>query len=800
MGMASWGGPGDQPGRTRTRGRHARPLGPEPSTTPGRQPGSQERHDDHVTHGARERRLRHEGQRPPPERPGPLTRAVALVRTYLPRGNTLDDVTFRQRHDLLIWVLALHVPGLLAFGTWQGYGLVHSALESALPAVCVVFARLSRNRRLAGFFVTAGLVYSSSVLVHLSGGTIEAHFHFFILIGLIALYQDWVPFIWNALFTLVSHGIGGTLDPDGMYNHYAAQNRPWLWAAVHGVSVLAACVGVVVFWKHTEIVQQRNTRLATDLATAQTSAAQRQSVSELFVNLARRNQSLLDRQLDLIAELEQRERTPDALADLFKLDHLATRIRRNAESLLVLSGEETPRRWGRPIALADVVRAAAAEVEDFGRVDVLVNDHLVVAGRAVADLAHLLAELIENATAFSPPGADVRVVSHLSPGPASHLLSVEDTGVGMAPDAVASANTVLADPPEVDLRQPRLGLHVVGRLARRYGIRVQLAPTPGGGVTALVTLPDELVSEAPAGDMVAAGVAVAALGSGPTPAVHPARPPDGRMPPGPARRPAVPPGSYPFEDDYARAETPWMAAPLPPVASTGAAGVPPTASSPPPVPPRPLPAAAPEPPLPPLPPVGPDRRSARPDAADAPEPGDRLQRPPVGPDPRSAWPDAGFGPDPQSAWPDAGFGPDPRSATPDAGFAAQPAVPPITADGLVRRVPGANLSPSLRRPDDGDGDGDGVGVGAGAGSTGNAAGAGSGGFAGPGRWGAPAYSQESDLGPHPERDTERMRSMLSRFQTRQRAGRLAAQEEAAREEAVRDQADHGQSQQAQEDA
>ena len=136
-------------------------------------------------------------------------------------------------------------------------------------------------------------------------------------------------------------------------------------------------------------------------------AEQRAPGVELLVNLARRNQSLLDRQLGLISDLEQRERQPEVLDELFQLDHLATRIRRNAESLLVLSGDEPSRLWGQPVPLPEVVRAAAAEVEDYRRVDVQVNDHLEVAGRAVADLAHLLAELIENATTFSPPSKPV---------------------------------------------------------------------------------------------------------------------------------------------------------------------------------------------------------------------------------------------------------------------------------------------------------------------------------------------------------------------------------------------------------
>ena len=210
-------------------------------------------------------------------------------------------------------------------------------------------------------------------------------------------------------------------------------------------------------------------------------AEQREAVSELLVNLARRNQSLLNRQLGLISDLEQRERQPDVLDELFQLDHLATRIRRNAESLLVLSGDEPSRLWGQPVPLPEVVRAAAAEVEEYRRVDVQVNDHLEVVGRAVADVAHLLAELIENATTFSPPTRPVLVRSHLAPGePRGFVVSVEDIGIGMSDDELRRANDLLADAPEVDLRRATmLGFHVVARLAARYGIAVSVAADPG---------------------------------------------------------------------------------------------------------------------------------------------------------------------------------------------------------------------------------------------------------------------------------------------------------------------------------
>jgi signal transduction histidine kinase len=219
----------------------------------------------------------------------------------------------------------------------------------------------------------------------------------------------------------------------------------------------------------------------------------RKGIGDIFINLARRNQTLLDRQIEFIDQLEANEEDPDQLDNLFKLDHLATRMRRNAESLLVLAGAEPPRRRGRPVALADVVRVAIGEVEDFARIQLLALDEATVGGNVAVDLAHLLSELMENATHFSPPDTMVEIVGHRST--AGYILSVSDQGIGMSPDQLSEANTQLARPPLVGLALSRsLGFIVIGRLAQRFMVSVKLTASPSGGVTALVTLPTELVT------------------------------------------------------------------------------------------------------------------------------------------------------------------------------------------------------------------------------------------------------------------------------------------------------------------
>ena len=227
-------------------------------------------------------------------------------------------------------------------------------------------------------------------------------------------------------------------------------------------------------------------QVAVRVATEQ--AALRKSIGDMFLNLARRSQALIDRQLELIDGLERNEADPDALDNLFKLDHLATRMRRNAEDLIVLSGAEPPRRWSQPVPLVDVVRAALAEVEDYQRVELLPIDDVGVAGHAVSDVVHALAELIENAISFSPPGTKVQVAGQ--PVSNGYVLEIEDRGLGMSDEELVEANERLANPPMIDFALSRmLGLFVVGRLAQRYGLRVQLRHSWYGGVTALVLLP-----------------------------------------------------------------------------------------------------------------------------------------------------------------------------------------------------------------------------------------------------------------------------------------------------------------------
>ncbi|WCN79806.1 sensor histidine kinase [Micromonospora sp. LH3U1] len=236
----------------------------------------------------------------------------------------------------------------------------------------------------------------------------------------------------------------------------------------------------------------------TAVRTAIEQADLRRNVREVFLSLARRTQALVHRQLTLLDAMERREHDAEELEDLFRVDHLATRMRRNAENLIVLSGSTPGRAWRRNVPMVDVVRGAVAEVEDYTRVNVLPLGPISLAGRAVGDIIHLLAELIENGLSFSPPHTTVEVRGQLVAN--GFAIEIEDRGLGMSDEDLAAANHRIVDQSELNLANAaRLGLYVVSRLTERHGVRVRLKESAYGGTTAVVLIPLELVTETGAG-------------------------------------------------------------------------------------------------------------------------------------------------------------------------------------------------------------------------------------------------------------------------------------------------------------
>ena len=265
------------------------------------------------------------------------------------------------------------------------------------------------------------------------------------------------------------------------------------------------------------------------VAAAVDQAQLRKGVNQVFLNISMRNQSLLHRQLGMLDAMERQTSDPGALADLFRLDHLTTRMRRHAEGLIILSGSTPGRGWREPVPVVDVLRAAVAEVEDYVRVDVVSESRDLVAGNAVNDVIHLVAELVENAAAFSPPNTRIEVrADRVGTG---LVAEIEDRGLGLSQSELAEINGRLASPPEFDLaNSEQLGLFVVARLAARHGIRVALRESVYGGTTAIVVLPfGVIVREEEAGSH----------GHGESPADDRPRAPQGTVLAEPRRRTAV---------------------------------------------------------------------------------------------------------------------------------------------------------------------------------------------------------------------------------------------------------------------
>jgi anti-sigma regulatory factor (Ser/Thr protein kinase)/methyl-accepting chemotaxis protein len=257
------------------------------------------------------------------------------------------------------------------------------------------------------------------------------------------------------------------------------------------------------------------------VALAVEQAVLRRNIADSFVNLGRRNQNLLGRQLDFITALEQKETDPDKLDELFRLDHLATRMRRNAESLLVLAGLESPRQWSAPVAVADIVRASLAEVENYRRVAVRQVDAANLPGRVAADVAHIIAELVENAITSSPPDTPVEVFGRASER--DYQIVIVDRGVGMSREDLELANRRLAGSESFTVAPSRyLGHYVAGHLAARYNIAVSLQESDAGGIKAKVRVPAAVYDQARAtGSMAPPPAPAPPLAAAPRPAPAP---------------------------------------------------------------------------------------------------------------------------------------------------------------------------------------------------------------------------------------------------------------------------------------
>ncbi|MGH9210393.1 MAG: nitrate- and nitrite sensing domain-containing protein [Acidimicrobiales bacterium] len=273
------------------------------------------------------------------------------------------------------------------------------------------------------------------------------------------------------------------------------RSTAWMWF----VAALALVLGLLALVHHLVLAPMRRLSRASHPATetlpkaVELAETKRETMNTVFLNFGRRTQALVSQQLSHIDSLESRADNPDTLADLFILDHLATRLRRNAESLVVLAGAASPRPWARPVSVTNLVRAAAAEAADYSRVDVVPMAPAMVAGACANDVSHLIAELIDTALETGPRGARV-TISGGAVGGGDYLIAVADVSSGLSSRQLAEANALIARTPLAGVgKAGYFGLFVVGQIARRYDIGVQLVRSAGGRVAAEVLLPRALV-------------------------------------------------------------------------------------------------------------------------------------------------------------------------------------------------------------------------------------------------------------------------------------------------------------------
>jgi signal transduction histidine kinase len=357
----------------------------------------------------------------------------------------------------------------------------------AIPVLAVV-----------AMWVFAGATISDAIANHgqvAQHGTVLVRIALADAVGLVATLIAAVAMAWFA--RRLSHEVSSV---EATARRFAEQQFPELVEGLRRGDQIDTSgeLAVAVPVKTTEVARVA-AAVASIQRTAMTAAATetslRTGISQVFVSLARRNLSLLQRQLRLLDDLEEKAAHPAALADLFPLDHLTTRMRRHAEGLIILSGSVPGRGWTSPVPVIDVIRGAVAEVEDYKRVTVLTDSEDMVAGSVVADMIHLLAELIENAALFSPSGTRVEVrAERVGNG---FAFEIEDRGLGIKPDELDEINSRLGSPADFDLANAdQLGLFVVGKLAARHGVRVYLRPSPYGGTTAIVLMPNTMIISA----------------------------------------------------------------------------------------------------------------------------------------------------------------------------------------------------------------------------------------------------------------------------------------------------------------
>jgi signal transduction histidine kinase len=436
---------------------------------------------------------------------------VARARRLLPRGHTLPPEELRRRHRALLALLWLHAVLVPLWGVARGFGLGHSLLEAGAIAVCAAAATIAGSRRTGGpVLVALGLLTSSAVIVHLSGGVIEAHFHFFVVIVLLTLYEDWMILLLAAGFVVLHHGIGGAIDPHAVFNHPDAEAHPWRWALIHAAYVGAAGLGAIVTWRLNEDLRDQHVGLIAE----KQAALERAEAAERELERYARDLERSNRELDEFASIASHdlaaplvtvsgflslleERYADRLdpeADEFIAHAIggARRMQLLIADLLEYSRVGRAGLAPEDVDLAAVVRQTIAglrgAIEEAGA-DIVV-DPLPVVHAEPNELGRLLQNLISNAIKYS---GDARPVVHIGARETAGGLevSVVDNGVGVAPADREQIFKMFHRRAEGrGVAGTGIGLAICERIVTRHGGRIWVEPAAGGGSAFRFTLPD----------------------------------------------------------------------------------------------------------------------------------------------------------------------------------------------------------------------------------------------------------------------------------------------------------------------
>jgi signal transduction histidine kinase/CheY-like chemotaxis protein len=413
----------------------------------------------------------------------------------LPRGGLLPPEVWLRRHRAIVVLLWLHAAVIAAVVVAKGYGLTHTFLEGGLVALCALLASLPNTPRTARAMIASfGLLSSSAILVHLSGGYIEMHFHFFVMIIVISLYQEWWPFLLAIAYVVFHHGVIGVIDPASVYNHADAVAEPWRWSAIHGIFILAASIASMGAWRLNEdLVQDRIAIALRARAAAEESARLREEFLSVATHELRTPITGLKAYAELGLRLLARDADPAQLrATLERLDGQTDRLARLVTQLLDVSRLEAGK-LDLEIVPVDLGRLVREQVElarqrsDAHSWSVTAPDGIVVAADP-GRIEQAVMNLLENALRYGPDGGpiEVRVTGDASRA----TVEVADRGIGIPADRIGHVfDRFFQAHSERNYGGMGLGLFITRQIVERHGGEVAAAARPGGGTSFTIGLP-----------------------------------------------------------------------------------------------------------------------------------------------------------------------------------------------------------------------------------------------------------------------------------------------------------------------